>query len=196
VLLTFTEHAAGVSWTVADEAMRRCSHALATRAGTWLVDPLDAPEVRERIDALDSAVAGVVQLLDRHARGSEALAAHYGVAHHRVPDALPDFDVVRVVDLPGWRERALWWDAKRALVVPEAIGSARYFAAGRVAGVHPVLRLVPPRRALGAFTPDVLLCGHGEPVTADAGVALRDALDHSRRDLPRWLVTAPFTYRS
>ena len=193
--LTFTEHAAGVSWTVADETMRRCSHALVTRAGSWLIDPVDAPEVRERVDSLGVPVAGVVQLLDRHTRGSEALAAHYAVPHHRLPDAVPDFDVVRVVDVPRWRERALWWDAKRTLVVPEAIGSAPYFAAGRPAGVHPVLRLVPPRGALGAFAPDVLLCGHGEPVTSGADAALREALHHARRDLPRWLVTAPFASR-
>ena len=196
MLLAFTEHAAGVSWTVADEGMRRSSHALATPAGIWLIDAVDAPEVRERIDSLGEPVVGVAQLLDRHSRGCEALAAHYGVSHHRVPDALPGFDVVRVIDRPRWHERALWWEARRTLVIPEAIGSAPYFAAGRAAAVHPLLRLVPPRGPLGAFAPDVLLCGHGEPVTVDADLALREALDHSRRDLPRWLVTAPFAWRS
>jgi hypothetical protein len=48
--------------------------------------------------------------------------------------------------------------------------------------------MLPPRGSLGGLEPDALLVGHGPPLmgpgTADA---LREALDRSRRDVPRML---------
>jgi hypothetical protein len=62
-------------------------------------------------------------------------------------------------------------------------------------GVHLMLRLTPPRR-LGAYAPDHLLVGHGTglhgPSTAPA---LREALDRSRRELPRVLLKLPGAMR-
>jgi hypothetical protein len=187
------EHAfGGLSWMM-DEPVKRTSHALVVDGRVWLVDPVDHPETMERVPAL-GAPAGVVQLLDRHARDCAALARRLGVAHLDMPDAVPGtpLQAIAVLRLPRWRETALWWPAHRLLVVAEAIGTVPVFTAGHgAAGMHPFLRLLPPR-ALRATRPDHLLVGHGPPVSgADAQSAVEWAYAHARRDLPRLLLTLP-----
>ena len=157
------ETAFGFGWIAAEpELFERTSHALRADGGVWLVDPVAAPWVEEWVRALGEP-AGVVQLLDRHARDCALLAARLGVPHHRVPfGGIRDapFEVRRVVDVPAWREAALWWPEERVLVCADALGTARYFLApGELLGVHPFLRLYRP----GAFR-DLAQClapGHG-----------------------------------
>ena len=182
------ESAHGFGWIVADEGMRRCSHALLADGRVWLVDPVAWPEAEERIRSLGKP-AGVIQLLDRHNRDCAGVAERLGVPHVRAPDALPPFEVVRSVDGPGWHERALWWPEGRVLVVADALGTAGYFLArAERLAVHPILRFFPPRR-LGRFAPASVLVGHGEGVHDGASVALAEALRTARRRLPRWIAT-------
>ena len=162
--------------------MTRTSHALATSEGVWLVDPVDWPEAIDRATSLGTPL-GVIQLLDRHNRDSAAIAERLGVPHLVVPESLPGtpFEVIEIKRAKRWREVALWWPEQRTLVVAEAIATNRFFPIGddRV-GVHPVLRLTPPRR-LRTYEPEHLLVGHGEGVHGpDATVALHQALDRSR----------------
>jgi hypothetical protein len=181
------ESAHGFSW-VADDTMQRCSHALVADGRVWVVDPVAWPEAEERIRPLGEP-AGVVQLLDRHNRDCGAMAERLGVPHLRLPDVLPPFEVVRVVDVRRWRERALWWSEHRLLLVPEAVGTnSLYLARRELLAVHPLLRLTPPRK-LARFQPAHLLVGHGEGVHDDATGALREALRTSRRRVPRWIVS-------
>ena len=179
-------HSLGLSWTL-DEPMARTSHALAVDGRVWLIDPVDDAEALRAGEAL-GAPAGVIQLLDRHARDGAALATRLRVPHLHLPATVPDapFEVVRVVDVPRWRERALWWPARRALVVAEAVGTHPFDTLGAApAGVHPLLRLFPPG-ALRRFTPEHLLPGHGAPLHGPAAAeGLRAAYARSRRDLPR-----------
>ena len=132
-----------------------------------------------------------MKLLDRHRRDGAAVAERFGVPHLRLPTALPDspFAVLDVVQVPRWREVALWWPERQALVVPEAVGTGPYFAVGSgPVGIHPWLRMTPPRGSLGGLEPEFLLVGHGPPLTGPGtAAALRDALDRSRRDIPRML---------
>jgi hypothetical protein len=133
----------------------------------------------------------VIQLLDRHNRDCAALARRLGVPRHRVPFAgVPGspFEFVRVANVPRWREVALWWSAPRVLVCGDALGAAPYFRApGERLGVHPLLRLVPPRR-LAALEPLHVLGGHGEGLHEDAAAAVREAVATARRRLPAaWL---------
>jgi hypothetical protein len=178
-------HELGVTW-VLDETMERASHALAHEGRVWLVDPVADGEGLEHALALGRPAA-VIQLLDRHNRDGAALAARLGVPLLRLPEAVPDspFEVLPVLDLPRWHERGLWWAAKRALVVPEAVGTGRYFAVGRgPVGVHPILRLRPPK-GLGGRAPEHLLVGHGPPLHgAGTAAALDGALRRSVRDVP------------
>jgi hypothetical protein len=164
------------------------SHALAVEGGVWIVDPTDEPSVDERIRALGEP-RGVIQLLGRHNRGCSAVAARFRIPHHRVPFAGVNgapFEFVHVMSRFGWEEVALWWPQRRVLVTADALGTVpHYFAlAGERLGVHPLLRLTPPRQ-LGRFDPEHVLVGHGEGIHADASPAVRDALSHSRRRLLR-----------
>jgi hypothetical protein len=192
---TLQRHGADLTW-YENNAMARAAHALRTDAGVWLVDPFEDEAALAAAAELGSP-AGVIQLLSRHNRDCAAIAARLGVAHHKLPGSLPGspFTIVSVVDRPWWREVALWWQTERTLVVAEAVGTVPLFALGRPAGVHPMLRLVPPRGALGSFHPRRLLVGHGPALQSGADEALHEALSASRNDLPRLVLKAPAAMR-
>jgi hypothetical protein len=158
----------------------------------WLVDPFEDAPALEEAEAL-GALAGVFQLLDRHNRDCEAIATRLGVPLLRLPERTPatPFEAVPVLSRWGWHEVALWWERERALVVAEAIGTAPPFALGRRAGVHPMLRLTPPRSQFSPYRPSMLLVGHGATIETDAAAALDDALDHARSDVPRLVTSLP-----
>ena len=177
--------------------MTRTSHALATSDGVWLVDPVDWGEAIDRASSLGT-IAGVIQLLDRHNRDAAAIAARLGVPHLEEPESLPGtpFEVIEIKRAKRWQEVALWWPESRTLVIAEALATNPFFPIGddRV-GIHPFLRLTPPRR-LGAYEPQHLLVGHGEGVHGpEATVALHQALSRSRLSAVRWAVSLPFRMR-
>jgi hypothetical protein len=177
--------------------MTRASHALASGGNVWLVDALDWPEAVDRALSLGQP-AGVIQLLDRHDRDCAALAARLDVPHFVVPDdvAGSPFAFVSIMRRKRWRESALWWPGTRTLVCADALGTNRFYTAGKAPlGVHLFLRLTPPK-ALGAFTPGRVLVGHGEGLTGPTTTAeLEKALRTSRRGLPGLLVRLPFAGR-
>lgn len=193
------EFEGSVGWTPARaELRRRTSHAVSSVGRVWIVDPLDGAGIDERIRGLGEP-AGVIQLLDRHNRDCRTVADRLGVPLHVTPFAGVEgapFDVVKVLDLPGWHEAALWFPAERILVCADAVGSAPYFRArGEPIGVHPLLRLWPPK-ALSRFQPRRLLLGHGEGLAGEeAAEALRAALQTSRRRTPSWLLGLPQSRR-
>ena len=174
-----------VSWTVADEPMERGSHALAADGSFWVVDPVADDKALAEVERLGEPAA-VLQLLDRHPRDCEELADRYGVPHLRLPEEVPGspFEMHRMVWFPRWRELALWWPEREILLVPEAIGTASYFAVGRSAGIHNFLRLKPPGK-LREFAPEHLLCGHGPPLHEGVPRAMREAVEKSRADIPK-----------
>ena len=177
----------GFGWVV-EEFLQRCSHALVADGRVWLVDPLEADGVDERLRAAGDP-AGVIQLLDRHNRDCSAFAERFGVPHHVVPRAPVDgapFEFLLVRDSRGWKEVALWWRERRLLACGDAVGTVPELrVAGERLALHPVLRLAPPRGALGGLEPLHILGGHGEGVHGDeAAPALREALATARRRLP------------
>jgi hypothetical protein len=185
----------GFGWIAPEPALlRRASHALVADGRVWLVDPVDVPGLDERLRELGEP-AGVLQLVDRHARDCAALAERLQVPHLRVPfGGVPGspFEARRVLSVPGWREVALWWEAERVLVCTEALGTVSYFRArDEPLGVHPFLRLYQPRglRDMAkCLAPEHVLVGHGEGVHGEeAAAALRRAVQGARRAAPRWL---------
>ena len=182
----------GFGWLDDGDTMRRSSHALVVGEDVWVVDPVDADGVEELVRAAGQP-AGVVQLLDRHERDCAALAKRLGVPHHVVPFgeiAGVPFRFVRVMNVPKWREAALWWPGPRVLVCADALGTVPYFRArGEPIGVHPFLRPWPPKR-LAALDPERVLVGHGEGVSEGATEAVRRAIRTSRRGLPSALANA------
>jgi len=189
------EHECGLT-RVMDDAMQRASHALRDGEDVWLIDPVNEGEAIERATAMGRPKA-VIQLLDRHNRDCEAVARRLGIPWERVPQSLSGgpFEVTQVIGRRRWKEVALRWRERDALVVAEAVGTAPLFALGRGAvGVHPMLRLTPPK-ALEGIDPGMLLVGHGAPVRADAAASLRSALARSRSDIPRLLMSIPGALR-
>lgn len=186
----------GFGW-IAKEAMTRTSHVLAADGEVWFVDPLDWPDAVARALSFGEP-AGVIQLLDRHDRDCAALARRFGVPHVVAPDDLPKspFTFASVVRRKRWRESALWWPETRTLVLADALGTNRFFTAGRAPlGVHLLLRLIPPK-ALGGLEPERILVGHGEGLHGPGTPgALREALRRSRRGLPGLLLRLPFAGR-
>ena len=190
----------GVGWIAPEPArMQRACHALAQDGDVWLVDPVDGEGLEERIAALGT-VRAVLQLLDRHPRDCAALARRYGVPHVVTPTAgLPGspFETIVVCNRPWWCEVALWWPTRRALVVPEALGTGPFFLApGERIGVHPGLRLTPPR-VLDGREPERVLVGHGPPLEGPGTAGdVHRAVTRSRRDLPRLLARLPRAWRA
>jgi len=183
-----------------EEGMQRASAALAIDGDVWVVDPVDTADLDDLLGTLGE-VRGVVVLLDRHWRDADDVAARHDVPVsvpdwfdgvpaldadlQRFGDRLPDTDfrARRVVDNRFWQEAALF-DGE-TLVVPEAVGTAEYFTAGdERLGVHPVLRVRPPRGPLGGLGPERIVVGHGEGLAEDATPALAAALSNARRGAP------------
>ena len=188
----------GFGW-VDDSPLRRAGHALADEGRVWVFDPIAADGVEERIRSLGEPAA-VVQLLDRHDRDAARLAARLGVPHEIVPAELPGtpFRLLPLARSRFWREVALWWPERRVLVCGDAVGTVpHYFRAGdEPLGIHPFLRLRPPRRLVG-LEPLHVLVGHGEGVHGeDAGAALDDAIANARRRILRWVGGLPRLWRA
>ena len=183
----------GFGWIAPERPqLQLASHALVAGGGVWVVDPIDGEGVDERVRALGEP-AGVIQLLDRHTRDCAAFARRLGVPHHVVPFVdVGQFEAIPLVKRSQWQEAALWWPERRVLVCADALGTVPHFFAlgGEPLGVHPFLRLAPPR-PLADLEPEHVLCGHGEGVHEHAAEAVRDALANARRRLPRLLVEAP-----
>ena len=172
-------------WFDEDDTLVRTSHALLVDGGVWLVDPVESAEAERRALELGRP-RGVIQLLDRHERDSVAIARRLGVRHHRVPSAVDGapFELLPIVRMRVWREVALWWPERRTLVAADALGTLGYFRApSERLGLHPGLRLWPPRSLRRVF-PEHVLCGHGKGVHGDAAHALHETLRTARRRLP------------
>ncbi|ESS10842.1 MAG: hypothetical protein A07HR60_01984 [uncultured archaeon A07HR60] len=203
----------GVGWIAyPDEGMERASHAITTpgdaaggaEADVWVLDPVDAPGVDDLLAELGT-VAGVVCCLERHQRDSDTIANRHNVAVHvptwmdgvesdldapveRFQKTVANTDIrsIRVLnrDVPPWQEAGLF-DGE-TLYVAESVGTADYFRAGDEAlGVHPMLRLFPPRQVFDDVRPERVIVGHGEGVHDKAARALREALASSRRKAPQ-----------
>jgi hypothetical protein len=178
-----------------DERMQRASVALAVQGGWLVCDPVDDPALDEAL-APFGPVLGVCQLLDRHGRDTQAVAARHAaplVAPAEIASiaAFAGIEAHAIYRARRWSEWALWLADRRLLVVPEAVGTVPFFLArrGDRLGMNPLARLWPPRIPLAPFDPDTLAVGHGEPVIGQAGVELARVLAGARSDLPRSLVT-------
>lgn len=199
-LRVIDKHEHGAGWIAyPDETMQRASHAIERDGDVWVIDPVDAEGLDDLL-AEYGEVAGVIILLDRHKRDSSAIAERHGVSVHvptwmsgvekdidapveKFSDEVAGFEVHRLVDNPAWQEAVLF-DGE-TLVVPEALGTVDYFTApGEHVGVHPMLRLLPPK-ALKKYDAQRLLVGHGEGLDEDVPEAIRAALSGSRTRAPK-----------
>lgn len=199
-LSVIDRHEHGVGWLAyPGETMRRASHAIERDGDVWVIDPVDAEGLDDLL-AEYGDVAGVIILLARHKRDSAAVAERHGVSVHvpswmsgveekldapveRFDDEIAGFESRRLIDNPAWQEAVLF-DGE-TLVVPESLGTVDYFTApGEELGVHPMLRLLPPR-SLTDYDPERLLVGHGEGIDEGVGEAIGTAISRSRTRAPQ-----------
>lgn len=189
----------GLSWMAhPHEEGQRSSHALRTDEGVWVLDPLDAPNVEERIASLGN-VAGVAVLSCYHTRDAEIFARRHDVSVH-VPtwmdrvgnliDApierytlspLPEFRVLPCRPFPAWQEVFWYHEPTATLVVPDSLGTVESFRVGEERLGLELLRRVQPPTQLSGLDPERILVGHGPGLTTEAGGALAEALDGARR---------------
>jgi hypothetical protein len=188
-------HSLGLTW-VETSGMRRAAHALRADGRLWLIDPFEDEVALSAATELGTPAA-VIQLLDRHNRDCGPIAQRLEVPLLKLPEHVGDspFTVIPVISRPWWREVALWWEDERALVIAEALGTAPLFTLGRQVGVHPMLRLRPPKGPLTARSPERLLVGHGAALESGAAAAIRDALSGALADLPQLVLKLPSLVR-
>ncbi|WP_436902957.1 hypothetical protein [Halovenus halobia] len=196
------EFEGGLSWMAhPEEDGQRSSHAIRTADGVWLLDPIDAPNVEERIASLGD-VAGVAVLSCYHARDAEAFARRHDVPvsyptwMSRIGDLVDaptdqytfspagEFRVLTCRPFPGWEEVFWYHGPSGTLVVPDSLGTIDSFCVGdERLGLELLRRLQPPTQLAG-LDPERILVGHGPGVTDHAGSALREALDGARWTFP------------
>lgn len=196
---TFTEidrFEGGFGWIAhPEETMERASHALTTDEGVYLVDPVDAVGLDDRVEELGE-VTGVVVTNVFHRRDAATIARRHdapvllptwmtGLSAEDVDapiervDGIGDYEFLTVADSWLWEEAALW-DGE-TLYVPDVLGTADYFLApDERLGVIYLLRLTPPRDQFSGITPERILCGHGAGIHDDASEALDTALADAR----------------
>lgn len=193
----------GVGWIAyPEETMQRASHALAVDGDVWVIDPVDAEGIDDLL-AEYGEVRGVVVLLDRHTRDAARIARRHdvsvwlpvfmdGVASkidapiERFKYELADTGYLahEIIDNRLWQEYLLYNEETGVLVVPEAVGTADYFRADdEPLGVHPALRLTPPRK-LARLDAKRLLVGHGSGIDENAGEMLKRTIQKSRKNTP------------
>lgn len=193
----------GVGWIAhPDETMQRASHAIEVDGDVWVIDPVDADGVDDLLEDLGTVV-GVVVLLDRHTRDARTIADRYdvpvfvpqwmsgvekkiGVSTERLHTALGDtgYGVHELYNNSFWQEAMLYGEDSGVLVVSEALGTAPYYLTkDERLGVHPALRLFPPKKP-GRLSPDRILVGHGAGIDERVSETLDDALSNARARTP------------
>lgn len=190
------ESSNGFGW-IEERGLRRTSHALLVDGRVWLTDPIDGAGLEERVRALGPP-GGVLQLLDRHGRDCAIWAARLGVELRHAWEGVGDapFEVVPVRSNRWWHEVALFEPAERTLVCADALGTIAFFlAGGERIGVHPLLRIAPPR-ALARFEAARVLVGHGAGLDADAAASVREAIATARKRFPQAVQSAASAVRA
>lgn len=204
----------GMSWVPhPDEMGKRCSHAIQTDDGVWLIDPMDAPTIDDQIQSLGT-VSGVAVCSRYHARDADSFADRYDVSvslpewMDRVEPRLntspvrytgsfhDEFRVFPCRPLPIWKELFCYHEPTATLVIPDSLATVYpWTRETEQLGLDLNRRLQPPTQ-LAELEPDRILVGHGEPVTENAAEVLQTALSGARRSFPGALVeTGPPTVK-
>jgi hypothetical protein len=200
----------GLSWIAPpEEDGQRSSHAINTADGVWLFDPLDAPNVDERIAPLGD-VAGVAVLSCWHARDAELFARRHDVPVS-VPEWMsridtlvdapverytfspsPEFRVLPCRPFPSWEEIFWYHEPSDTLVTPDSLGTIESFCVDDERLGLELFRRPQPPNELAGLDPQRILVGHGPGLTNHPGSALREALDSARWTFPTALVENGF----
>ncbi|MFB6114275.1 MAG: hypothetical protein ABEJ58_09275 [Halodesulfurarchaeum sp.] len=194
----------GVGWVAhPDETGVRASHAVESKDGVWIFDPLWAPGAFDLVSTLGT-VAGVVVLSDWHTRDAARFSREFDCPvqypswlrrvgnrldvptereDHRLGESA--FVLGRVDGLFPWNEGVAYRPADGTVISADVLGTGPvHCAPSERLGVVLAARLWPPSDAFAGISPDRILVGHGTGVFDHAEEALEDALEGARRRLP------------
>lgn len=189
----------GFGWIAKpEEDMVRTSHAFRDD-GVYLVDPLDAENLDEKLDEYGE-VKGIIVLFDRHLRDSEELAEKYSCPVYipewleksinaeviEVEDRIPgtDWRLIDSVDTFTGREAGLYHEKSGTLIVADSLGTVEMFCGrGEKLGLNPLYRLNPPKNLLN-FDVERIFCGHGKGIQENTESTLKNTLSKARRKTP------------
>ena len=188
------------------EEGKRASYAFAFDDGVWIVDPIYADGVEDRIADLGTVV-GIAVCSSWHARDADLFAERYDVPIF-IPEAMSrianqveapirryenDLDDAGVEvfhrhPFPRADEAILFHERTGTLYIPDSFGTTPGHTVGdeRI-GLDAFMRLSPPTDLL-CVEPDRICCGHGGAIFEDASSALEDAIKGGRRRFPRAIV--------
>jgi hypothetical protein len=195
----------GIGWLAhPNETGRRTSHAVVGEdGGVWLIDPINAPGINEKLSTLGD-VCGVIVCSNYHVRDADVFAAR-----HDIPVYCPSwlsraaskleapiepktetigtsgFELHRCRPFPGWSEAVAYRKSDETLYVADVLGTSTLFTVGEERlGMYLLCRIAPPRTVFEGLSPQRILVGHGPGIFENASAALRTALDGARRRLP------------
>ena len=189
----------GFGWIAKpEEDMVRTSHAFQDD-GVYLVDPLDAENLDEKLNEYGE-VKGIIVLFDRHLRDSEELAEKYGCPVYipewleksidaeviEAQDSIPgdDWRFIDAVDTFTGREAGVYHEASGTLIVADALGTVDMFCGrGEKLGLNPLYRLHPPKNLLN-YNVERIFCGHGKGIQKNTESTLKNTLNKARRKTP------------
>lgn len=190
----------GFTWMAHPDAdLRRSSQAIEVDKNVWLVDPLDAVGLDDKLADL-GGVVGVVVLGSHHERHADRLARRHGVAVHvpewfrasgrnfeapvkDISNGLNDtgFELLFLRDNAFRQEGALYHPARKTLIVSDTLMTALFSSKPGRPELFPPARIRPSYDALRGLEVDRLLLSHGEPVFEDVEVKIERALDQEYR---------------
>ena len=200
------EFEAGFGWIAhPDEAGQRASHVIIGKDGAWILDPVDAVGIVDRIEDL-GPVAGVAVCSSWHARDAGMMASRFDVpvavpswlsrVRSRIEapvldygDTFPDaaFTLHPRRRIPRFEEAILYHEPTATLYVPDSLGTTPHHALPDEVIAPPLTYRFAPPTQLGHLSPDRILVGHGIGIHEYATQALRSGLESSRRRFPQAL---------
>ena len=177
------------------ENMRRTSHAVVEDGDVYLIDPVDAENLDQKIDE-SGEVKGIILLFERHERDSEKLAERYDCPVYvpewfereldaevkKISEKVPgtDWEIHTVVESRMANEAAIYNEDNRTLIVADSLGTAKHLRGrGEKLGMSPLYRLNPPQKLLD-FESERIFCGHGEGIRENATVTMKDTISKGR----------------
>jgi len=187
----------GFGWIAKpEENMQRTSHAFVEDDDVYLVDPVDAENLDQKIEEYGE-VKGIVILFNRHERDSEKLAERYDcpvyvpewferkldVEMKKISDKVPGtkWEIHNVVDSRVSKEAALYNEETKTLIVADSLGTTKHLRGrGEKLGMSPLYRFNPPKKLLD-FEVERVFCGHGEGIQENASELIQETVKNGRR---------------
>lgn len=198
----------GFTWRAHPDAdFQRTSHAIRVDDGIWIIDPMDAAGLDEKLIDLGTP-AGVVMLSSIHRRHVDRIAQRHNVDVY-VPDWFDEasrefdapvslitdslvstgFELLNLREKPWRQGAALYHPERKTLVVSDSLATTLFSKKEGRLELFPPARINPSYHPLRNLEVDRLLLSHGDPITEDATLQLERALNQEYRGTAAAILT-------